>query len=236
MKEANKAEAMTRRRTEFDFDLWDTKEDSKLPSPEWIKPEAITHAAKGTGKFIPNSAKDRNFSTGTKIPAVEVPDAGASYNPNIEDHQTLLWKAAMVEIEKEKEIQKIERQTTGMFPSRNNAPTEKTYIQEMSEGIVELNGNIENIETEDKEANILQESDNEEQINGTKKPKTRKQKRDKRGRMFQEQKIAREKDAKLRETEIVRVKSIKKELKSEESDVVANQEKRKIAKEKKMNG
>jgi len=247
LKEANKKEATTRRRTEFDFDLWDTtKEETKLPSSEWIKPEAVIQAALGTTNFIPKSAKDRNFSTGSKIPAVEVPDAGASYNPNIEDHQTLLWKAAMVEIEKEKQIQKIERQTTGMFPSSNAAPTEETYIQEMSEGIVELNGKVdnvenedtENIETEDKEANDLQESssDDEDKINSTKKPKTRKQKRDKRKRMFEEQKVAREKDAKLRETEIVRVKSINKELKSEESNTVTNQEKRKIAKEKKMNG
>ena len=35
----------------------------------------------------------------------------------------------MVEIEKEKDNKKIERQTTGMFPSRKNAPTEKSYIQ-----------------------------------------------------------------------------------------------------------
>ena len=37
--------------------------------------------------------------------------------------------AAMVEIEKKKVAQKLERQTTGMFPSRNEAPTEKTFIQ-----------------------------------------------------------------------------------------------------------
>ena len=35
----------------------------------------------------------------------------------------------MVEIEKEKASKKLERQTTAMFPSRNEAPTEKTFIQ-----------------------------------------------------------------------------------------------------------
>jgi len=238
MKEANKAEAMTRRRTEFDFDLWDTKEDSKLPSPEWIKPEAITHAAKGTGKFVPKSAKSREFSTGTKVPAVEVPDAGASYNPNIDDHQNLLWKAAMVEIEKEKDNKKIERQTTGMFPSRKNAPTEKSYIQEMSEGIVELNADEEKTEVDEEASDDSEEVEEEDSSNNpaTKKPKTRRQKRDKRKRMFEEQKKAREQDLKIRETEMARVKSIKKELNAEELQTAENTEKRKEALEKKMSG
>eukprot|EP00092_Neocalanus_flemingeri_P006856 GFUD01007401.1.p1 GENE.GFUD01007401.1~~GFUD01007401.1.p1 ORF type:complete len:484 (-),score=174.97 GFUD01007401.1:60-1511(-) len=237
-KEANKEEALTRRRTEFDFDLWDTTEDPKLPSPEWIKPEAITHAALGTGKFVPKSAKSREISTGTNLPAVEVPDAGASYNPSVGDHQTLLWKAAMVEIEKEKEIQKIERQTTGMFPSRKNAPTEKSYIMEMSEGIVELNPDMENTEVEEETIGNASELDVEEDcsnISGL-KPKTRKQKRDKRKRMFEEQKKARERDLKIREIEVIRVKSINKELKVEEQQTVDNQEKKKVAVEKKMSG
>eukprot|EP00092_Neocalanus_flemingeri_P006855 GFUD01007400.1.p1 GENE.GFUD01007400.1~~GFUD01007400.1.p1 ORF type:complete len:500 (+),score=173.07 GFUD01007400.1:95-1501(+) len=237
MKEANKAEAMTRRRTEFDFDLWGASEDPKLPSPEWIKPLAITHAALGTGKFVPKSAKNRQISTGTKLPAVEVPDAGASYNPSVDDHQTLLWKAAMVEIAKEKEIQKIERQTTGMFPSRKNAPTEKSYMQEMSEGIVELNADTENTEVEE-DADNASEEDSEEDCSNTPglKPKTRRQKRDKRKRMFEEQKKARERDLKIRDSEVARVKSIKKELHVEELQAIVNQDKKQEALEKKMSG
>jgi len=237
LKEAGKAEAMTRRRTEFDFDLWDTKEDTKLPSPEWIKTLAITHAALGTGKFVPKAAKNRKITTGTNVPAVEVPDAGASYNPNVEDHQTLLWKAAMVEMEKEKELQKIERATTGMFPSRKNAPTEKSFIQEMSEGIVELNANTDDPEVENNEdAESAEGSDDEDDASKMLKPKTRKQKRDLRGRMFEEQKKARERDLKIRETEVTRVKSIKRELKAEELQAEENKEKKAEAKEKKLAG
>jgi len=240
MKEAGKAEAMTRRRTEFDFDLWDTKDDPKLPSPEWIKPLAITHAALGTGKFVPKAAKNRKITTGTKVPAVEVPDAGASYNPNLEDHQNLLWKAAMVEIEKEKELQKIERQTTAMFPSRKNAPTEKSFIQEMSEGIVELNDNTDNavVENNEEDGSGASSDEEEEEEDGPKmqKPKTRRQKRDKRKRMFEEQKKAREREVKIRETEIARIKSIKRELKAEELLAEENKEKNAEAKEKKMAG
>jgi len=241
MKEDTKAEAMTRRRTEFDFDLWGSSEEPKLPSAEWVKQIAITHAALGTGKFVPKLAKTRKITTGTNVAAVEVPDAGASYNPNVEDHQTLLWKAAMVEIEKEKELQRLERQTTGMFPSRKNAPTEKSYIKEMSEGIVELNADEENTEVdgdEDEEPDAPEgvEEDDDVKKSGTLKPKTRRQKRDKRKRMFEEQKKARERDLKIKETEISRLKSIKRELKADEVQSAENEEKRKEALEKKMSG
>jgi len=240
MKEDNKAEALTRRRTNFDFDLWDSSAEPKLPSAEWVKATAITHAALGTGKFVPNFAKTRKITTGTKLAAVEVPDAGASYNPNVEDHQTLLWKAAMVEIEKEKANQKLERSTTAMFPSRKNAPTEKSYMKEMSEGIVELNDQDTTEVDEDDESDNSEDEEDEEEGNskngGVLKPKTRRQKRDKRKRMFEEQKVARERDLKIKEIEVSRLKSIKKELKSDEALAEENEEKRRIAKEEKMSG
>merc|ERR1712233_130442 len=152
-----------------------------------------------------------------------------------EDHQTLLWKAAMVEIEKEKVAQKLERQTTGMFPSRSEAPTEKTFIQEMSEGIVELNG-----DAEESDAAKEDSAEETEEVNfqncSVLKPKTRRQKRDRRKRMFEDQKKARERDVKIKEIEISRLNSIKKELKSEEAMGAENEEKRKVAKEDRMAG
>ena len=71
----------------------------------------------------------------TSLPSVEVPLPGSSYNPSYGDHQDLLWKAAVVELNKEKAIQKVEYHTTRMFPDAKNAPTEQTWLQEMSEGI-----------------------------------------------------------------------------------------------------
>jgi len=232
-KEENKAEDLTRRRTNFDFDLWGDSEEPKLPSSDWVKTEAITHAAIGTGKFVPKVAKNRKITTGTKLAAVEVPDAGASYNPNVEDHQSLLWKAAMVEIEKEKAAQKLERQTTQMFPSRKEAPTEKTFIQEMSEGIVELTGKVENTEATEED---VEEDEAKTKRCSVLKPKSRQQKRDRRKRMFEEQRKARERDVKIKETEMSRLKSIKRELKAEEALAAENEEKRKAAKEEKMSG
>ena len=43
---------------------------------------------------------------------------------------------------KEKAVQKIEYHTTRMFPSKRDAPTQETYIKEMSEGIRELGGAV----------------------------------------------------------------------------------------------
>merc|ERR1719312_1659344 len=54
--------------------------------------------------------------------------------------------------------------------------------------------------------------------------------------MFEDQKKTRERNVKIKETEISRLKSIKKELKSEEALAAENEEKRKVAKEEKMAG
>jgi len=146
-------------------------------------------------------------SSGTKLSACEVPDPGASYNPSVEEHQELLWKAAMVEIDKEKESQRIERLTTQMFPSKDKAPTADSVRQEMSEGIAELG------DDEEKENDEV-DDDTEKVIVGN-KPKTRRQLRDRRKKLFEDQRKAREKDLKIREIEVSRLKSIKKEINKE---------------------
>lgn len=136
----------------------------------------------------------------------------------------------MVEIDKEKEVQRIERLTTKMFPTAATAPTHQSKMKELSEGIVELGYEHEDDE-EDKEDDL----ETEKVVIGN-KPKTRRQLRDKRGRMFQDQKVARDKDTKRREVEIARVKSIKKELKADESKTMERQAKKKAADEQKQMG
>jgi len=232
-KEATKAEAKTRRRTTFDFDLWDdegSKKDGtkneKLPDKDWVNKEALVQTAIGTSQYVPRSAKDRTVTSGSKLEAVEVPESGASYNPSLQDHQELLWKAAMVEIDKEKENQRIERLTTGMFPSKDHAPSAESKMKELSEGIVELGDDAE-------------EDENEEEIEKIvigNKPKTRRQLRDRRKKIFSDQKKEREKDVKIREIEVSRVKSIKKELKANEVKTEERKEKKKAAAEEKLHG
>ena len=202
---------------------------------------------------MPRASQTRTVSSGTKLEAVEVPASGASYNPSLEQHQELLWKgkmwnkflsvmwnvahfcvsAAMVEIDKEKEQQRVERLTTGMFPSRDKAPTAASRMQELAEGIAELEAEQQEAEAEGGEVAV--EEDTEKVIVGN-KPKTRRQLRDQRKRMFEDQKKARAKQSKLRETEVTRIKSIRKELKSEEEKTRERQEKKKAAAEEKLLG
>merc|ERR1712025_822596 len=68
------------------------------------------------------------------------------------------------------------------------------------------------------------------------KPKTRRQLRDRRQRMFEDQKKAREKDLKTREIEVSRLKSIKKELNKDVKTTEERQEKKKAADEEKKLG
>lgn len=226
-REASKAETKTRRRTTFDFDLWADKDsEEKLPDKEWVNSEALVQTAIGTGQHVPRFSKDKTVTSGSKLDAVEVPDSGSSYNPSLQDHQELLWKAAMVEIDKEKEHQRIERLTTGMFPSRDKAPNAESKMKELSEGIVELGDEAE-------------EDENEEEIEKIaigNKPKTRRQLRDRRKKVFADQKKERKKHVKIREIEVARVKSIKRELKADEVKTQERQVKKKAAAEQKLLG
>ena len=100
-------------------------------------------------------------------------------------------------------------------------------MKELSEGIVELG-----------EADT-EEEENEEEIEKIiigNKPKTRRQLRDRRKKIFADQKKEREKDVKIREIEVARVKSIKKELKATEMKTQERQEKKKAAAEEKLHG
>jgi len=241
-KEASKEERKTRRRTKFDFDIWAEEDDNsnkgQLPSKEWVDSEALIHTAKGKSKHMPKAAAKRDFSTGSLLPAVEVPHAGSSYNPSVEEHQDLLWKATMVELAKEKEFKRIERQTTAMFPSKGKAPTAQDRVKEMSEGILELNEDEGDNDEDKDQAEAAENSETEKGDEDQKvvKPKTRKQKRDRRGRMFEEQKEKRMKEAKIREMEVMRVKSLKKELSKEDQKTHENQERREKQKLEKMSG
>lgn len=44
----------------------------------------------------------------SQVPGEEVTPSGASYNPSFEDPQTLLWEAHEVELQRQKEAEKLE--------------------------------------------------------------------------------------------------------------------------------
>ncbi|XP_076987426.1 ribosome biogenesis protein NOP53 [Tamandua tetradactyla] len=71
----------------------------------------------------------------SQAPAVEVTPAGASYNPSFEDHQTLLLAAHEVELQRQKDAEKVERQLA--LPTAGQAATKESVFQEMCEGLLE---------------------------------------------------------------------------------------------------
>ncbi|XP_012980947.1 ribosome biogenesis protein NOP53 isoform X2 [Mesocricetus auratus] len=71
----------------------------------------------------------------SQVPAVEVTPAGASYNPTFEDHQALLLKAHEVELQREKEAEKLERQLA--LPTVEQAATQESAFRELCEGLLE---------------------------------------------------------------------------------------------------
>jgi len=231
MKKRTAAERQTRRRTKFDFDLWDqtVKPGEEISEQDsWITPETRTHRDIWTSQHIPKETQKRNFSTGTLLPAIELPHPGSSYNPALADHQDLLWQAAMVEFDKEKEKKRIERATTAMYPTKSEAPTEQTMMQEMAEGIAELGGKVDD-EVEEKEDE--EEKKDEEETEGKEtskmpKPKTRKQRRDERKRGFEERKMASLLAAKRIDDQVFLVKSLRKKLSAADTETVERQKRK----------
>ena len=109
------------------------------------------------------------------------------------DHQDLLWKAAMVELNKEKEQHRIDYHTTDMFPKAGNAPGESTWIAEMSEGIAAL-------EKEDASMEANKEGpweEHDEDVKTINKLKTKKQRRKELKLNREDRKIKKDKKEKL---------------------------------------
>ncbi|XP_014667654.1 PREDICTED: glioma tumor suppressor candidate region gene 2 protein-like [Priapulus caudatus] len=153
---------------------------------------------------------DRMNKKPLDVPAVEVPPGGASYNPSVDDHQELLQRALVVEVAKRKKDARIERVTTGMFPTVDQAPTEATWLQEMSEGLFDQEGT----------QPAREEANDAEGVFAN--PRTsrndRKQRSQRRRELQRKRQLAAKASEKLERTRggaIYRLKSIRKDLESE---------------------
>ena len=143
------------------------------------------------------------------------------------DHQDLLWKAAMVELNKEKEQHRIDYHTTNMFPKAGNAPGESTWIAEMSEGIAAL-------EKEDASMEANKEGpweEHDEDVKTINKLKTKKQRRKELKLKREDRKIKKDKQEKLKEQDVFKIKSMNKEISAEEKRISQNIAKRNERKE-----
>ncbi|XP_071080309.1 ribosome biogenesis protein NOP53-like [Haliotis cracherodii] len=148
----------------------------------------------------------------TSLPAVEVPHPGASYNPAYDDHQDLLWKAHEVEVKKQKAIQKLFNALDAKFPSKHDAPTQQTWLEEMSAGLHTDPSREDEVAlpAEDLDKISINPPVRREDL------KTRKQRRKERERRIEAKRLARTKVVKQKKNEFNRLKSIKKEIRKEE--------------------
>lgn len=99
----------------------------------------------------------------SKLDAIVVPHAGASYNPSYKSHQKLLLRAVKQEEKHLKKVRKVEKATTKMFPTIDKAPTQESWLVEMSEGLPNANEEEEEEEEEEKEEEETEETIEEHQ-------------------------------------------------------------------------
>ncbi|XP_021562529.1 glioma tumor suppressor candidate region gene 2 protein [Carlito syrichta] len=111
------------------YDLW--APDNPLDRPLAGQDEFFLEQTKKRGVKRP----PRLHSKPSQAPAVEVVPAGASYRPTFEDHQTLLLAAHEVELQRQKETEKLERQLA--LPAGEQAATQESTFQELCQGLLE---------------------------------------------------------------------------------------------------
>lgn len=111
------------------YDLWSP--DNPLDTPLIGQDAFFLEQTKKKGVTRP----PRLHVKPSQVPAVEVIPAGASYNPAFEDHQALLREAHEVELQREKEAEKLERQLA--LPASEQAATQESVFREMCEGLLE---------------------------------------------------------------------------------------------------
>ncbi|CAG0919533.1 unnamed protein product [Notodromas monacha] len=172
----------------------------------------------------------------TMIPKVETPHPGMSYNPSIKDHSALLETAAEIEIRKEREEEKWHKKTYGMFPK--TAPTEQDKLMEMSEGLF-----VEDEEEEEKETAPEEKKEDEPVAETTideegemvykapiraedKKTKTKRNKE--RNIRAKAREAAVKKALQAKESAVLRLKQIRKEIKTKEKEIQSNIVKRRL--------
>ncbi|XP_071351767.1 ribosome biogenesis protein NOP53 isoform X2 [Trachinotus anak] len=105
------------------YDIWG--QESKDSSDPWYLQQ--------TGKKLVKRPEKLNEKPSV-LPAVEVIAPGGSYNPDFFSHQALLQEAHEVEVKKQKEEDKIERQVA---VNKEDTATEETILREQVEGLVE---------------------------------------------------------------------------------------------------
>lgn len=188
-------------------DLWE-EEEEKLPEElcsEWVEKETLLHTLANVGKpLIIKHPPKMDIAYKAAAEKKHLPREGTSYNPAIEDYIQLKNEV----VEQEKAILKrkahFDRVVTNMFTKVSAEEKQRTYEQEMSQGLNKSEHNEEEDEDEDANEEVAKVA--------LKKPKKRISKAKKKelyDRQFNAKKLKQEL-AKLKE--INRIEEISKEI------------------------
>ncbi|XP_073345078.1 ribosome biogenesis protein NOP53 isoform X2 [Pagrus major] len=153
------------------------------------------------------------------LPAVEVIAPGGSYNPDFFSHQALLQEAHEVEVKKQKEEDKIERQ---LAVNREDTATEETTLREQVEGLVE--------EEENEEEAAAPKGDEEDAVVGAitlAAKKTERQRKRERAIKIKEQRRLANRQQTDRQQQLFQLRSIKASIKQQDQKTKTRQQQRK---------
>ncbi|XP_061574987.1 ribosome biogenesis protein NOP53 [Cololabis saira] len=156
------------------------------------------------------------------LPAVEVIAPGGSYNPDFFSHQALLQEAHEVEVKRQKQEDKIQRQVA---VNHADKATQETVLHEQVEGLVEdENDQQEAVPNEDDEDTVLAAI-------AVAAKKSEKQRKRERAEKVKEQRRLAGKHKTQQHQQLFQLRSIKTSIKQQELDTKANVVKRKAKQE-----
>uniref|UniRef100_A0A8D2ZD72 Ribosome biogenesis protein NOP53 n=1 Tax=Scophthalmus maximus TaxID=52904 RepID=A0A8D2ZD72_SCOMX len=158
------------------------------------------------------------------LPAVEVIAPGGSYNPDFFSHQALLKEAHEVEVKKQKEEDKLERQ---LAVNKDDTATEETVIREQVEGLVEEE---EEEEDEEEAAHDEEDEDAEGGSSLAKKKTERQRKREKADKIKELRRLDSKRQMDHRQ-QLFQLRSIKASIKQQEQSTEDKQKIRKANQE-----
>ncbi|XP_020773156.1 ribosome biogenesis protein NOP53 [Boleophthalmus pectinirostris] len=196
------------------YDLWE--QETKDTADPWYLQQTKKMRVKRPEKL---NAKP------SVLPAVEVIAPGGSYNPDFFAHQSLLQEAHEIEVVKQKEEQKIERQ---LAYNKEDAATEETTFHEQVQGLVE---------DEDDDEDLASDVDEEEEDEGAvgaiavAQKKTERQRKRERAEKVKEQRRLAEKQEVEKKQQLFQLRTIKTSIKKQDQKTKEKQTKRKAKQE-----
>ncbi|XP_008290372.1 ribosome biogenesis protein NOP53 isoform X2 [Stegastes partitus] len=195
------------------YDIWG--QESKDSADPWYLQQTGKKQVKRPEKLLQKPSV---------LPAVEVIAPGGSYNPDFFSHQALLQEAHDVEVKKQKQEDRIERQ---LAVNKEDKATEETVLREQVEGLVE--------EEDEEEEQEGASNDNEEEVVvgaiALAEKKTERQRKKEKAEKIKEQRRQADRKQTDQQQQLFQLRSIKASIKQQEQKTKTNQIKRKAKQE-----